>query len=82
MYSVLVGNKCDMLEQRQVTTENGQQLAKSWGNCTFIETSAKLKIKNVEVFHQVIRDIRNRDATFQNKNSDASAKKWKLCNIL
>jgi GTPase KRas protein len=37
---VLAGNKCDLEEERQVTTVEGQDLAKSFG-CPFYETSAK-----------------------------------------
>ncbi|UYP47973.1 hypothetical protein NEF87_004258 [Candidatus Lokiarchaeum ossiferum] len=37
---VIVGNKCDLVEERQVTEEEGRLLAKEL-NCLFIETSAK-----------------------------------------
>lgn len=43
---ILVGNKCDMAEQRAVTTEEGEALAKEY-NIHFYETSAKQDI-NVE----------------------------------
>src|SRR5438132_1585529 len=38
---VLVGNKCDMEAQRNVTTLEGRELAKSFG-CPCYEASAKL----------------------------------------
>lgn len=44
---ILVGNKCDMDNDRQVSTTEGQELAKKWKNCIFIEASAK-KNHNVE----------------------------------
>ena len=35
------GNKCDLESDRVVGRDQGQQLARSWGNCSFMETSAK-----------------------------------------
>jgi len=37
---VIVGNKSDLNIQRQVTTQEGLELAQQW-NCPFVETSAK-----------------------------------------
>jgi Ras family protein len=37
---VIVGNKSDLNIQRQVTTQEGLDLAQQW-NCPFVETSAK-----------------------------------------
>lgn len=37
---VVVGNKTDLNIQRQVSTQEGLELAQSW-NCPFVETSAK-----------------------------------------
>eukprot|EP01060_Flectonema_neradi_P040154 TRINITY_DN905_c0_g1_i1.p1 TRINITY_DN905_c0_g1~~TRINITY_DN905_c0_g1_i1.p1 ORF type:complete len:363 (+),score=69.30 TRINITY_DN905_c0_g1_i1:98-1186(+) len=62
---ILVGNKCDLNEQRQVTKEEGERLAKTWyGNdvsIPFFETSAKDNNNIDEVFHQIIRQIQNWD---------------------
>ncbi|KAG8331644.1 Ras- protein Rap-1A [Homalodisca vitripennis] len=40
---VLVGNKCDLEEERVVGKEQGINLARTF-NCAFMETSAKAKI--------------------------------------
>lgn len=40
---VLVGNKCDLEDERVVGKEQGSNLAHTF-NCTFLETSAKAKI--------------------------------------
>ena len=54
---VLAGNKCDLEEERQVTTVEGQDLAKSFG-CPFYETSAKARINVEEAFYDLVREIR------------------------
>ena len=40
VFKILVGNKCDLVDKRQVPKEKGKQLADSYG-IPFIETSAK-----------------------------------------
>jgi small GTP-binding protein len=56
---VLVGNKCDLEYARQVTNEEGMQLAEEWGeNSTFFETSAKEKINHIECFYAAVRLVR------------------------
>lgn len=47
---VLVGNKCDLEDERVVGKELGKQLAQQF-NCSFMETSAKAKIN--------VNDVRN-----------------------
>jgi len=54
---ILVGNKCDLEHDRQVTTQDGQELAKSFG-CPFLETSAKSRVNVEESFYQLVREIR------------------------
>ena len=45
---ILVGNKCDLEDERVVGKDQGQNLARSW-NSSFLETSAKSKINVNEV---------------------------------
>jgi GTPase KRas protein len=54
---VLIGNKCDLESDRQVTTQEGQDLAKNFG-CPFFESSAKTRINVEESFYQLVREIR------------------------
>jgi len=54
---VLVGNKCDLESERQVTTNEGNDLARSFG-CPFLETSAKTRINVEESFFNLVREIR------------------------
>ena len=53
---VLVGNKCDLEEERVIPREQGMNLARQW-NCQFMETSAKLKVNVNEVFFDIVRQI-------------------------
>ena len=45
---ILVGNKCDLEDERVVGKDQGQNLARSF-NCGHLETSAKAKINVKEV---------------------------------
>uniref|UniRef100_A0A6B2LL87 Uncharacterized protein n=1 Tax=Arcella intermedia TaxID=1963864 RepID=A0A6B2LL87_9EUKA len=53
---ILCGNKCD-LKEREVSKEEGDSLAKSWG-IPFYETSALANIEVVESFHGLVRELR------------------------
>jgi GTPase KRas protein len=55
---VLVGNKCDLESERQVSKEEGTELAQRW-KCPFFETSAKLGTNVKECFFEIVRQIRN-----------------------
>lgn len=59
---IIVGNKCDLEQDREVTKEEGMALARSFG-CKFIETSAKQRINVEQAFYELVREIRkyNRD---------------------
>lgn len=50
---VLVGNKCDLEDQRVVSTERGRQLANQMG-LEFFETSAKENLSVKEVFDHLV----------------------------
>lgn len=54
---LLVGNKCDLEKERQVSYEEGAELALQF-NCPFFETSAKQKINIEEGFYGLVRIIR------------------------
>lgn len=45
---ILVGNKCDLEDERVVGKDQGQNLARQW-SCVFMETSAKAKVNVGEV---------------------------------
>ncbi|CAO3653201.1 unnamed protein product [Mucor hiemalis] len=54
---ILVGNKCDVEQDRQVPIQEGRALANHYG-CEFIETSAKQRIRIDETFYGIVREIR------------------------
>lgn len=54
---VLVGNKSDLKEQRNVKHEDGSLLAKKY-NMGFFETSSKFRTNVEETFYELVRRIR------------------------
>eukprot|EP00734_Pompholyxophrys_sp_LG126_P000118 Pompholyxophrys_sp_v1_NODE_10_length_5661_cov_6.324474.p2 type:complete len:187 gc:universal NODE_10_length_5661_cov_6.324474:1994-2554(+) len=54
---VLVGNKCDLEDDRQVAKDKAGDLAKTWNGATYLETSARKKINVEEVFYDLVRQI-------------------------
>jgi len=77
---ILIGNKCDLNDERQVTTEEGQNLAQSFG-CPFLETSAKTPINVDLAFQDIIREIR-RFNQMERLSSLESKKDKKDCLIM
>jgi len=73
---VLVGNKCDLEAQRQVTTQNGKELAAEW-DVPFFETSAKDKTNVTESFHGLVRLMRRLASEVHN-----DTKKKSFCVLL
>ena len=59
---ILVGNKCDLQEERRVSTAEGQDLANNFG-CPFFETSAIEGINIEEVFYEAVREVRKYQKT-------------------
>jgi GTPase SAR1 family protein len=77
---VLVGNKCDLEAQRVIPTAAGEALARKFGDCGFVEASAKERINVDQVFYDLIRQI-SRKHGFQNNDRDRKKDK-KTCVLL
>ena len=64
---LLVGNKCDLEDERKVPIEKGKEKAQNL-NCAFFETSALKKINIDEIFEELVNNIYEK--TGGNKNDD------------
>ncbi|KAM6937528.1 ras-related protein Rab-8B [Xenentodon cancila] len=53
---MILGNKCDMTDRRQVSKDRGEKLAIDYG-VKFMETSAKTSLNVEEAFYTMGRDI-------------------------
>jgi len=54
---MLVGNKCDRVTEREVSTQEGSALARELG-CEFVEASAKNCVNVEKAFYDVVRQLR------------------------
>ncbi|KAK6197533.1 uncharacterized protein RJT21DRAFT_131887 [Scheffersomyces amazonensis] len=68
---IVVGNKCDLEIERQVSYDEGLNLANSF-NCQFLETSAKQRINVEEAFYNLVRRIRDQEEAKANPPSTAT----------
>ncbi|GFR97114.1 Ras-related protein Rab-7L1 [Elysia marginata] len=93
---MMLGNKCDLQDRRQVSKDRGEQLAIEHG-IKFMETSAKASINVEEAFFTLARDIKakmdrkidstgpSKSAGYQLSGKDGSSSKksfWRSCVLL
>uniref|UniRef100_A0A915BFY2 Uncharacterized protein n=1 Tax=Parascaris univalens TaxID=6257 RepID=A0A915BFY2_PARUN len=69
---ILVGNKCDDTENRQVLLWEGEQMAAHF-NSTFCEASAKANIHVLEIFEDIIKQIRYEESVVLSRHNE---KRW------
>jgi GTPase KRas protein len=67
---VVVGNKCDLEGEREVSRQEGEALARSFG-CKFIETSAKSRINVDKAFYDIVREIRRYNREMQGYSTNS-----------
>ncbi|KAL6740561.1 hypothetical protein Aduo_013905 [Ancylostoma duodenale] len=77
---ILVGNKCDLEDERVVGKDQGLNLARQFGSA-YLETSAKAKINVNEVFYDLIRQI-NRRYPDTTKKPGETSKQCCACNLM
>jgi len=73
---ILVGNKCDLEDERVVGKDQGTHLAQEF-NCAFLETSAKAKVNVQTIFQDLVRQINKK-----NPETKKSKGKKKPCTLL
>lgn len=76
---VLAGNKKDLEDQREASTQEGRDLAKKWG-CPFFETSAKEQTGVEEIFHSLVREMER--IPCQTYRRRRAKRKKRLCVLL
>lgn len=54
---VVAGNKCSLESERQVTRQEGEALARSFG-CRFVEVDARARINVDKAFYDLVREVR------------------------
>ena len=73
---VLLGNKSDKVDKRAVSTAEGLQLARGFGNeCPFFETSAKTGDNIIEAFTALIRQMKKCSAPTSRSPTKSKGKK-------
>ncbi|GIX68280.1 ras-related protein Ral-A [Caerostris extrusa] len=79
---LLVGNKGDLDEKRQVSLEEAESRARQW-NVPYVETSAKTRSNVDKVFFDLMREIRNQKVVESKiNNGPKKTRKIKKCTIL
>ena len=79
---LLVGNKSDLADKRQVTQEVANAKAEEW-KVPYVETSAKTKENVDKVFYDLMREIHSRKMEDGTKLADKKKKpKKRKCTIL
>uniref|UniRef100_A0A0K0DHV4 GTP-binding protein Di-Ras2 n=1 Tax=Angiostrongylus cantonensis TaxID=6313 RepID=A0A0K0DHV4_ANGCA len=78
---MLVGNKSDDRERREVTKETGAKLADKWGT-RFIETSAKNNENITELFQQLLALEKKRTLALTMDDPDGKETKRKGCSLM
>lgn len=73
---VLVGNKCDLEEERVVQKDHGIGLSRQF-NCAFMESSAKAKINVNDIFYDLVRQVNKKSP-----EKKTNKKKKSICKIL
>ena len=77
---LLVGSECELKEERQVSTEEGMEMAEKY-NIPFIEVSAKTGERMEEMLKMIIDEMNSLCQDNSNGTSDKDDKGMKNCEI-
>lgn len=80
---IVLGNKCDLKNNREVDTEKGKALAEEF-KALFMETSAKTGTNCEEAFIALVRDIRQKEVPIKKEKKDKGffQKLFSACNLI
>ncbi|KAF2753587.1 ras-domain-containing protein [Pseudovirgaria hyperparasitica] len=73
---MLVGNKCDRVTEREVSTQEGSAMARDLG-CAFVEASAKNCVNVEKAFYDVVRQLRSQRHTSSGRSDGYKSHKPK-----
>ncbi|WVQ94711.1 hypothetical protein IAU59_001791 [Kwoniella sp. CBS 9459] len=73
---VIVGNKSDLIDEREVDSSEGEKLATAWG-CAYYEASARTSTNIVPIFEDIVRQLRRHDAVRREARDRDPARKKK-----
>ena len=59
---LLIGNKADLEDRREISEEEGLEQARKWG-CKYLETSAKTNFNVENAFHEIMRQVYQKKET-------------------
>lgn len=68
---VLIGNKCDLDDDRVLSIDDGIKVSQQWGLVPFYETSAMYKTNVDEAFVDVVRQIMRKEAQISAEKKQA-----------
>ena len=83
---ILVGNKSDLQDNREVSQAEAESMANSWG-VPYVETSAKTKLNVDKIYYDLLTVIQQRKASMGGQaqgqsNKGGKKKHKKKCTIL
>jgi len=79
---IVVGNKSDLENERVISREDGEAMAKEYGgDVLFIEASAKGNINVTKIFEEIVREVKKAKSQ-ESKVKDKTKNKKKPCNVL
>lgn len=79
---ILVGNKADLADKRQVSPDDCEKKAKQWG-CQYLESSAKSRYNVDDIFINILRVVRDyKEAQGAKSAHNKQAKKSGGCILL
>ena len=79
---ILVGNKADLESRREVSKQEAENLARSWG-ISYIETSAKTRVNVDEAFTKLLTEIiKSKQSNEQQPTKNKHKKEKTKCCVL